>query len=71
MKKRLLAFLLIFVMALSFAVPALAVGGTFENPEVIEGGEETQIFWRTMNGVLQYRVWSITYGYWLTDWINF
>lgn len=32
--------------------------------------EEVKWVYRTYNGVLQMRLWSITYGYWLTDWID-
>lgn len=33
--------------------------------------EETKTYYRTLaNGQVQYRVWSITQGKWLTDWTN-
>lgn len=32
--------------------------------------EETEWVYRLYNGVLQKRLWSDTYGVWLTDWIN-
>ena len=77
MKKRFLACLLAFVVTFLLSVPALAAVPSVEQEEdggavsvVTEEIEETQIFWRTMNGQLQYRVWSLTYGYWKTDWIN-
>ena len=86
MKKRLLLFLLISVMAFplaapamtfSFAVPVMANVSVVDDPVCVDGGENTidnemtQIYWRTFNGVLQFRVWSITYGKWLTEWANF
>lgn len=32
--------------------------------------EETEWYFRIFNGQNQKRLWSITYGKWLTDWIN-
>ena len=31
--------------------------------------EETEWYYRNNNGVLEKRLWSITYGVWLTEWI--
>ena len=74
MKKRFLACLLSVIVAFSLAVPAVASAGDepASSPEAqAASAEQTQIVWRTVNGQLQYRVWSITWGYWLTDWINY
>ena len=77
MKKRLMAFLLVGLMTLSFGVPAMAsevvtVDGAdiVVAQEIYPVTEMTQIFWRTYNGQLQFRVWSLTNGRWLTDWTN-
>lgn len=32
--------------------------------------EETVWYTRTYNGMVQKRLWSITHGCWLTDWID-
>lgn len=32
--------------------------------------EETEWVYRIYNGVYQKRLWSLTYGKWLTDWID-
>ena len=32
--------------------------------------EETQWYFRNYNGILQKRLWSITYMKWLTEWEN-
>ena len=32
--------------------------------------EETRWYFRTYQGVFQMRLWSLTYGKWLTDWID-
>lgn len=33
-------------------------------------GEEIKYYYRVYNGHLQYRIWSITYGRWITEWTN-
>ena len=78
LKNRLMAFLLVCVMALSFAVPTMATIETVAvepkyvsaEQEIVPFTEFTQIFWRTYNGQLQFRVWSLTFGRWNTDWTN-
>ena len=77
MKKGFIAFLLVSVMALSFSVPAMAANAVVTETINAEMGQEnsihsevTQIVWRTYNGVLQFRVWSVTFGRWNTDWTN-
>ena len=74
MKRKILVCVLVCVMALSFAVPALAVpayeAGSLAYEEIVPISEETRIYWRIFNGQLQYRVWGITSGRWLTDWTN-
>lgn len=32
--------------------------------------EETEWVYRYNNGVLQKRLWSLTYGKWLTEWVD-
>jgi len=78
MKKRITVFLLICVMALSVAVPAMAtdvdakapISETSGQVEISPFIEMTRIYWRNHQGQLQMRVWSITNGRWLTDWIT-
>ena len=63
-------------MAFSFTAPAMATA--YVEPISEASGQEistidtemTQFYWRTYNGKLQYRVWSITYGRWITDWTD-
>jgi len=68
-------------MALLMVVPALAAPAAVAYvPAQIEVVEEeagarsqemTRIYWRTITGgIIQFRVWSITNGRWLTDWTN-
>lgn len=46
---------------------AIAYGAEVKEPN---RQEEFMWFYRDYNGVEQKRLWSITYGYWVTDWIN-
>ena len=84
MKKRLLMFLLAGLMLLSLAVPAMAAdvisappSGVSECELMEKAGiameprsEQTEIHFRTFQGQLQFRVWGVTSGRWLTDWLN-
>lgn len=77
---RLINFLLALILVLSISVSSFAVGP--EAPDgseieiiAIESGEstraeETTWYFRVHNGMLQKRLWSITYRYWKTDWID-
>ena len=76
-KKKLVVFLLISLMALSFAIPVMATEATVtqhiyevETQEVVPFTEITWTYWRNYGGQLQMRVWSVTNGRWLTDWMN-
>ena len=40
-----------------------------ETSEVQPRVEETRWYYKTVDGVDYMRLWSITYGKWLTDWI--
>ena len=79
--KKLVCLLLSLVLLVSLSVPALAetVNESVEDEIVFalkgsdEPGrpEETEWYYRiTESGLIQKRLWSITYGYWLTDWIT-
>lgn len=74
MKKRLMSFLLVGVMAF-FVVPALTTTVSAAETmnvaieqDISPHTEMTRIALRTYNGVLEFRVWSITNGRWLTEW---
>ena len=78
--KRIVSLILALVICFSISVPAFAAPvGTqedvgqrekIEKPEPMRP-EETRWYYRTTpDGLLQRRLWSITYGYWLTDWIT-
>ena len=78
--KRLLSFLLALTMFLS--VSSFALAECIEAPDgsdveiiAVEQGESTRAeetiwYFRVFNGMVQKRLWSITYGRWLTDWID-
>ena len=75
MKKRFITGLLVCVMALTFAMPVMAsnvsmlsVNAEIQEPTTFH--EVTQIFLRTYHGELQMRVWGVTSGRWLTDWMT-
>lgn len=76
MKKKLMTLLLIMLMAFTFAIPAMATEVVVVPVEVT--GEQTvtphtemtRAYFRTYRGQLQMRIWSMTNGRWLTDWIN-
>lgn len=78
--KRFLSMLLAIILILSFSVPAFAAkleapdGSDIEITAVESGAstraEETTWYFRVHNGMLQKRLWSITYRYWKTDWID-
>jgi len=40
-----------------------------ETGEIQPRVEETRFYYKNVDGVLYMRLWSITYGKWLTDWI--
>lgn len=78
--KRFFCFLLALTILLSLSSVALA-----ECPEAPDGSdieiilvepgeqmraEETAWYYRVFNGIVQKRLWSITYGRWLTEWID-
>lgn len=77
--KRIISLLLAIVICLSLSTAAFADSPDVpeENSEelVIPGdqprAEETEWYYRiTGDGLVQRRLWSITYGYWKTDWIT-
>lgn len=76
MKKTLIAILLVLAMMVSgLSVLAAAAEAPVPPTQAEDGGiaphtEETVWYVRVHNGVLQKRLWSITYERWLTDWID-
>lgn len=73
--KRIIAFLCVFVLCFSvcFATPAHAVQSEkfemSEESDVSPCTEQCEWIYRINNGNYEKRLWSNTYGKWLTDWI--
>jgi hypothetical protein len=78
--KKLVSLLLSLILLVSLSVPAFAdyandpaqtkITSTGKDPGPMRP-EETVWYYRTTDtGLFQKRLWSITYGYWLTDWIT-
>lgn len=78
--KRFISLILALVICLSFSTLAIAecqeVAEEENGEELVISGdqtrwEETEWYYRiTGDGLVQKRLWSLTYGYWLTDWIT-
>ncbi len=76
--KKLISLILALVLCFSLSATAFAAAVTTpEAPVLTEAGEEPtreeETMWYTRvteDGLIQIRLWSITYGYWKTDWIT-
>lgn len=72
--KKLLCALIMTGVLFSALSPVFAISERVQTPanesEVSTRALETQWCYRTYNGRFQRRLWSITYGVWLTEWIN-
>lgn len=79
--KKLISLLLVLVLCLSVLSSAMAFAdclpdtgtSTFSTSgsDKPNRAEETEWFYQiTDDGLIQARLWSITYGYWKTDWIT-
>ncbi len=73
-KHRLISTIAAFVCVMSVfaanAAPAYAYETLYTNDsDIVARYEETAWQFRMNNGVLEKRLWSITYGRWLTDWM--
>jgi len=75
MMKRIFCLLFVFIICITISIPAFA---DYPNDDVYqitsetsEGNtraeETTWVYWKH-DGIVERRLWSITYGYWLTDW---
>ncbi len=78
--KKIISLILALALCLSLSAPVFAAEPeTWEEPGIEataeeDGGgtrwEETEWYYRIYGDLLQRRLWSITYGYWKTDWIT-
>jgi len=77
MRKRVLTFALVLIMAFLMTIPAMAAPVSIDAPaisveEYVEArGTQHQTFWRNYHGMLQFRIWNLTRGIWVTDWTDF
>lgn len=70
----------LFVVVMAFIMNAVPVLAAVDTPvdvptvgtqtEIGPRSEETVWYVRYVNGKRQRRLWSITYGEWLTDWLD-
>lgn len=70
--KKLLAGMVLSMSLITVCVPTVPVRAATpgSGSEITPNAEEKQWFFRVHNGILQRRLWSITYRKWLTDWID-
>ena len=54
---------------MNYAEPEIGVEEAGEKAEPTRE-EMFKWYYRLYNGVKQKRLWSLTYGYWVTDWID-
>jgi len=74
MKKVLASLLACMMLIVPMMVPVSAAqppdGTTSDVPAISFRAEQTETYYRFVGDQLQYRIWSLTYGYWKTDWKN-
>lgn len=77
--KRIISLLLALAMFLSMSVTAFAASPDALGDDIMDElvitddqprAEETKWYYRIYDNLIQRRLWSITYGYWKTDWIT-
>ena len=73
--KRIICLFLVCIFSLGISVPAFASNTINDEYQIISSSpdensraEETMWVIRRHDGIVERRLWSITYGYWLTDW---
>lgn len=72
--KKLVSILLTIVLCFNLSCATFAFVDYSEHmsenvEESVTRAEETRWYYREINGVWEKRLWSITYGVWLTDWM--
>lgn len=68
---RFLSLALLMVTALlstGYMAHAQEINIDSTNGDVVIFAEETQWYYRTVDGRIQRRLWSLTWGKWLTEW---
>ncbi len=73
--KKLISLMLAVILCLSLSATAFAdyttpaCGEDSGDSVSVQRAEETKWVYRTYNGNIEKRLWSLTYAKWLTDWI--
>jgi len=71
--KKIMVLIMCLVMMAAINMPTFAAYQTIQHEVTKEvatpRAEVTQWMYRIYNGVHQKRLWSITYGYWKTEWM--
>lgn len=52
------------------AAPPLLPQEAPSTQDIVLRAEQFTTYYRTYNGVAQYRIWNITKGVWVNDWTN-
>lgn len=74
--KNLFTILLTIIICVSLCIPTYAAEHVSEvNLQTTDNlifirAEQTRWYYREYNSIKQKRLWSITHGYWKTNWIN-
>lgn len=76
MRKLVSTLIIVFTLCTMFSATAYADFAPIDptptsasDSGIMPCAEETEWYWRNNNGIVEKRLWSITYGKWLTDWI--
>lgn len=70
MKKRVFAVFAALMCTITLlATPVQAYAPPSGEDEAITYSEHVRWYFRTNHGVEEMRLWSVTYGRWLTDWV--
>ncbi len=71
MKQRILSAALAVLCALTLLTSGIAPAHAYAPPsegDAVIQSEEIRIYYRLRDGVKEMRIWSLTYGHWITDW---
>ena len=73
MKKIIISMIFTLLLSLYISLPINSLAAPIMPMAIVEdpvepASEETVWYTRIYNGKVQRRLWSITYGEWLTDW---
>ena len=74
MKKYIVLMGLVVTLSTATPIQAAIIGGEIasnaDTPSINARAEQVEWYYRLYNGKYQKRCWSITYGYWKTNWTN-